>query len=141
MKLKWFPLDQYARDGYVRPAMILLSLFALTVFGLIVGDFSVSAMPEADLNLLLAASGVPISAHIAQMSKDDDVQELEQIAYQDQLTGLRNRRGLIEDARSFFNEPFSKVNVIVFEFPYIKLNFVKVYSLDQIENICNCIEI
>lgn len=110
MKLKWFPLDQYARDGYVRPAMILLSLFALTVFGLIVGDFFVSAIPQADLNLLLAASGVPISAHIAQMSKDDDVQELEQIAYQDQLTGLRNRRGLIEDARSFFNEPFSKDN-------------------------------
>lgn len=110
MKLKWFPLDKYMRDGYVCPAMTLLSLVLLTIIGLVVGDFSVPALNTADLDLVLAASGVPISAHIAEISKTNEVQELEQIAYQDQLTGLRNRRGLIEDSMEFFKKPYSKEN-------------------------------
>lgn len=107
MKLKWFPLDQYTRDGNVWPAMTILGLIALTIFVLIVGDFSLATNQEVDIHLFLAASGIPMSAHIAEMSKDDEVQELEQIAYQDQLTGLRNRRGLIEDTKVFFNKPYS----------------------------------
>lgn len=110
MKLKWFPLERYLRDVYACPAMTLLSLVTLIIFGLIVGDFSAFAFGEGNLNLVLAASGVPMSAHIAELSKENEFQELEQIAYQDQLTGLRNRRGLIEDTKAIFKQAYSKDN-------------------------------
>ena len=108
MKLKWFPLDKYMRNGDVCPAMTLLSLVALAIIGLIVGDYSMAELNGVNLELVVAASGIPMSAHIAEISKNNEVQELEQIAYQDQLTGLRNRRGLIEDTKIYFKQPYMK---------------------------------
>lgn len=106
MKLKWFPLIRLVRDGYVCPAMTLLSLVAIIAGVAVIGGIIAGEANVLEISMHFAVFGVPMSV----FDDSQDVRELEQIAYQDQLTALRNRRGLIEDVQKQLNNPFKIEN-------------------------------
>lgn len=119
MKLNKFPLDVFGRNGYVPPAMIVLSLCVLIAVIACSGSFFMTDVVAGDLPLVLASMLVPSKVS----EKKNDIEHLEAIAYRDSLTGLRNRRGLQEDVESMQTRGFdvgSRMAVILIDLDRFK---------------------